>query len=244
MSEVAGARFERTVLGLQLRMWMIAIAALVIGAAIGLVPWIVYGGLKIIWTWSGTDIIALATLGGILATAIGTVVLAWKTSTLASGTQEMAEATRSEARTARDTVTEIQKDRELTFRPYISWKLGASEVVNGVNLGKGPALNTVFCVVEEDEVHWRFYAELVDFSPGQQIRDKHQLGLTERSGPTPPRPQIGPKKPRKVAFCEDQLGNRYRFLPGKVDADVWRPGEQKPDWVIWYENNTPIAPRT
>jgi hypothetical protein len=191
-----------------------------------------------------SDVIALATLGGILATAIGTIVLAWKTSTLASGTAEMADATRTEASAAKDTISEIQKDRELTFRPYVSWKISGGTRVNGVNLGKGPALNTVFCVVEEDERLWRWFAELVDFSPGQTITDADDLVLLPKQGQPPPRALVGRVVPRKVAFCEDQLGNRYRFLPGAVIADAWRPGENKPDWVTWYEGAAPIAART
>jgi hypothetical protein len=221
---------------------VIFVVTFVIGTVLGL-AW-GSGRLKISWTWSGSDILALATLGGILATAIGTVVLAWKTSTLASGTAEMAEATRTEARAAKDTVTEIQKDRELTFRPYVSWKISGGTRVNGVNLGKGPALNTVFCVVEEGERLWSWYPDLVDFSPGQTITDTDDVGLRPKQRPAPPRPQVGRVVPRKVAFCEDQLGNRYRFLPGSVIADVWRPGENKPDWVMWYEGTAPIAPRT
>jgi hypothetical protein len=171
--------------------------------------------------------------------AIGALV----TALMALATGFLAWKSRSEASAARDTVTEIQKDRELTFRPYISWKLSGGTRVNGVNLGRGPALNTVFCVVEQDERLWRWFAELVDFSPGQEINDADDLVLLPKQGQAPPRPQIGRTVPHKVAFCEDQLGNRYRFLPGQVIADVWRPGEAKPDWVMWYEAYAPIATR-
>lgn len=34
------------------------------------------------------------------------------------------------------------------------------------------------------------------------------------------RSPVGNVVPRKVAICEDQLDNRYRFLPGRVAADV------------------------
>src|SRR5262249_23497212 len=116
--------------------------------------------------------------------------------------------------------------------------------VNGVNLGRGPALDTLFCAVQDDEQTWHANAELVDFSPGQEISIEHGITLAPMTGPPP---AARPGWPRhvawKVTFCEDQLGNRYRFLPGKVDADVWRPGEVKPDWITWYEANAPIAPR-
>jgi hypothetical protein len=171
----------------------------------------------------------------------------------------LALASLSAARAAAHAVKEIQKDRELTFRPYVSWELGGGvrealtgmaaaasrgKLVNGVNLGNGPALNTVFCVVEDDQHSWSSTApRLVDFSPGQKIKDEHEIGLVPGTGLAPPRPQVGPRV-RKVAFCEDQLGSRYRFIQGWVIADVWRPGQAKTDWVKWYEANAPIASRT
>jgi|SRR5215472_4799960 len=162
-----------------------------------------------------------------------TVVYVWLTRTLANRAADSVKA-------SRDTIAEIQKDRELTFRPYVSWKISGGTRVNGVNFGKGPAVDTVFSVVEEDERLWRWYA-LVDVSPGQTITDADDLVLLPKQGPAPPRPQVGGVVPRKVAICEDQLGNRYRFLPGAVMADVWRPGQPKPDWVEWYEGTAPIA---
>lgn len=140
---------------------------------------------------------------------------------------------------------EMQQERELAFRPHISWKIGGGTRVVGVNFDKGPALNTVFCVVEPDEQLWRWHPELVDLSPGQPISLLDDLALFPKQGPPPPRPLVGRTvPPRKVAFCEDQLGNRYRFLPGVVFPDVWHPGETKPDWVTWYEGTAPIAART
>jgi hypothetical protein len=174
-------------------------------------------------------------------TATGWVALgAAFTAILAALTVFLALTGLSTARAAQNSIREVQRDRELGFRPYLSWKLGAGTHVLGVNLGRGPALNTIFCVV--DDHGWRWFPELVDFSPGQEVTQADQLVLTAQQGAPPPRPQVGQIVPRKVAFCEDQLGNRYRFLPGKVAADVWRPGEAKPDWVLWYEQTAPIAP--
>ncbi len=161
------------------------------------------------------------------------------TAFLALVTVVLAVTSLSAARAAQSSVREIATDRELGFRPYVVWKLGAGTHVLGANLGRGPALNTVFCVV--DDGSWRWYPELVDFGEGELITDANEMVLAVKDGPEPPRPQVGPVVPRKVAFCEDQLGNRYRFVPGKVNADVWRPGESKPDWVTWYEQNAPIV---
>lgn len=159
-------------------------------------------------------------------------------------TAAMAVATAYMARRSRDAITEIRRDRELTFRPYISWELGSGTYVNAVNFGKGPALNAIFCTVDEDQKTWSTTAPMLrDFSPDQKTSNSDQIMLTPGTGPIPPRPKVGNTVPRKVAFCEDHLGNRYRFLPGAVIADVWRPGKRKPDWVAWYEGNAPIAPR-
>jgi len=114
--------------------------------------------------------------------------------------------------------------------------------VNGVNFGRGPALNTVFCVVDGEQL-WRWHPQLVDFSPGQTISDVDDLALLPKQGPPPSRPLVGKTVPRKVAICEDLLGNRYRFLPGVVFPEIWRPGEAKPDWVTWYEGTAPVAVR-
>jgi hypothetical protein len=187
--------------------------------------------------------------------AIGALAIA----VMALMTFFLALASLSAARAAARTVREIQKDRDLTFRPYISWELGGGvrdehmgmtaaaslgRLVNGVNLGQGAALNTVFCLVAADDRTWSStLLRLVDLSPGQRINDEHEIGLVPGTGLAPPCPQVAPKV-KKVAFCEDQLGARYRFVQGWVIADVWRPRQTKTDWVRWYEANAPVASRS
>jgi hypothetical protein len=51
--------------------------------------------------------------------------------------------------------------------------------------------------------------------------------------PTTARPPGWPST--RVAFAEDQLGNAYRFVPFRVDADMWRPSDTRPAWLDWYE---------
>src|SRR5581483_3231301 len=82
-----------------------------------------------------------AVAGGTFALAIATAWMAWKT-------RGVAQATEKEAKASLATVDEIRKDRELTFRPYLSWVLTPS--LNATNNGRGPALNSVFCALEED----------------------------------------------------------------------------------------------
>jgi hypothetical protein len=188
------------------------------------------------------SVLGLSTTGWI---AIGALV----TALMAVATGYLAWKSRSEASAARDTVTEIQKDRELTFRPYVSWKIGEGVSVLAVNFGRGPALHTMFCKVDQDD-RWKATPEdqLIDMSPGEKITAADKVYLVTWPGAqaasAPARPQVGQTVPRQVAFCEDQLGNRYRFLQGKVDADVWHAGELKPDWVVWYEAHAHIAART
>lgn len=92
-------RFQRVVSGLQLRVWLTGIIAFVTGIVLS-VAWFGSGRLKISWTLSGSDIIALATLGGILVTAIATVALAASTRGLATSTDEQLRLARQEFQAA------------------------------------------------------------------------------------------------------------------------------------------------
>lgn len=44
------------------------------------------------------------------------------------------------------------------------------------------------------------------------------------------------EEPVRVAFCQDQLGNYFRFVPFKVEAYVYRPGidNTEPRWMVFY----------
>jgi hypothetical protein len=79
MSEEAGARFQRTVLRLQVRMWRLAVVVLVIGVVIGLLAWIVASHIKLpehFWDGFGGAVIGAvlgAIVGGTLAAGGGYV---------------------------------------------------------------------------------------------------------------------------------------------------------------------------
>src|ERR1700687_5796590 len=92
--------------------------------------------------------------------AIGTFVLAMATFALAGisawnvkKTGDLVTATQSLATTTKATVEEIQQDRELAHRPYISWNAGVSkqgQVIRVVqawptNFGRGPVVHGLCC---------------------------------------------------------------------------------------------------
>ena len=110
MSDETVDSYQRRVLGLQLRIWLIAVVAFIVGFAITAVLLAVVMRSRLDWGWNGwPSVLGLATLAGILATATGTVVLAWKTSDLASATEQMATAALQEAEI---TVRSVELQRE------------------------------------------------------------------------------------------------------------------------------------
>ncbi len=151
-----------------------------------------------LWVAIGTMLLAVATF--VLAAITGWNVK--KTGNLVKATKE------SDA--AKQTIAEVQRDRELEYRPYLSWKV--SEVVmNGsqivdpgkvsvANFGRGPALHAICCLA------WRMSAAgdqgpagpvgaqgagggsldmattvLFDLSPGEQGKPE-ELPLERRDG--------------------------------------------------------------
>ena len=90
---------QRRVLGLRLRVWLIAGVVLLIGLAIAAVMWAIVMRSKIDWGWNGwPGVLGLATLVGILATAIGTLFLAVSTRDSVDLQRREFEATRLAAR--------------------------------------------------------------------------------------------------------------------------------------------------
>jgi hypothetical protein len=158
---------------------------------------------------------------------------------MARATVAEAVATKDEAAASLQVVEEMRADRELTFRPFLSWEVDGA--IQASNNGRGPALNAVFCGLRADETWVTTLPRLIDFGPGDHIPSgAYSMLMSELESEPPPRPTV--KFPvRKLAFCEDQLGNRYCFIQGSVKPDVWKPAQPKPDWVTWYEANAPIV---
>ncbi len=92
MSDEAPARFAARTLEL-------AIAGVVVVIAALLVLWVITTSPKVDWSWSGwPTIVALATLAGILATALGTLFLAVSTRDMAKATSASVDLQRREIR--------------------------------------------------------------------------------------------------------------------------------------------------
>lgn len=109
MTDEPKTTIGRRLFGLRLRIWAIGVVVLVGGIAVGLVPWLVSERLKIGLSWNGSNIIAWATLGGILLTAIGTLALAWSTRRLAGSTEQQAKSTSDSVDLQRRELQTIEK---------------------------------------------------------------------------------------------------------------------------------------
>lgn len=196
---------------------------------------------------SGMDVTAWAT---IVLAAIAALALTANV-TLAASTRDLANATSLLADTSKTTIDEIRIDRELAYRPQISWLVielaTAGELVTGnpkvhvANFGRGPALHCL-CVAFWPKVMVRARSTLLfDLSPNEkgdvatEARD-WQVPGPDVTGPPPSGPVPTGWPSVRVAFSQDQIGNSYRFVPYKVDADVWRPKDDpRPAWLDWYE---------
>jgi hypothetical protein len=78
------------------------------------------------------------------------------------------------------------------------------------------AINSIFCT--SDPNLWR----------------RTDLAVKPQNAAGAPAPDVTVGRGR-IAFCEDGTGNRYPFRDRFVTPDVWRIGELKPAWVVWYE---------
>lgn len=160
----------------------------------------------------------------------------------AQATHDEAEATKLEAAASLQVVEEMKADRELTFRPYLSWELSPGRGLHAANHGRGPALNAVFCGLIGRNIWLGHLPTLIDFGPGDKFpKEGFFFELAPMEISPPPTPALG-HPVLKVAMCEDQLGNRYRFCQGSVEPEIWQHGQPKPDWVTWYEKVAPITP--
>lgn len=191
-----------------------------------------------VWVAIGTGLLALATF----VLAVITALNVKKTGALVAATQTSADA-------AKATVEEIQKDRELAHRPYLSWNAGINrndeEVTAGrafpVNFGRGPVVNGMCCFAwtvrsGSSTILNLMTSDLFDLSADSDKRDG--LQMTIRAGIQADEEITGNEvtnKGVKVAFCQDQLGNYYRFVPYTA-PEIFRPkvGAKSPKWIDFY----------
>jgi hypothetical protein len=191
-----------------------------------------------IWVAIGTGILALATF-----------VLAGITAWNVSKTAGLVTATEKSAAAAKATVDEIQRDRELEYRPYLSWSVkkgvmaGADATFANVgNFGRGPAIHCLCCVGWTEaygggRVPKLRTTGLFDLSPNEP--ENRNMVLELRSGVQLDSDMAGSdvgEDPVRVAFSQDQLGNYFRFVPYHVEADVYNPSKDKaePRWMVFY----------
>lgn len=191
-----------------------------------------------------SDLANWVVAGGTLALALATGWLGWQT-------KRAVDAASREASSTADLVAETRRDRELEFRPYVVWEIGnyttTSQGVHAMgqsltrNVGRGPALKILLAVYWPAPGRW-FVSSFGDVAPSS----REELGMNDDPGPNPVEDLVGPSaagrpQPFRVAFCQDQLGNTYRFLAGTPDVAVWARETQvtPPEWVSWYRSRLP-----
>ncbi len=190
------------------------------------------------WVAVGTGVLALATfvLAGISAWNVK------KTGALVSATESL-------ATNAKATIEEIQQDRELAHRPYISWNAGISRqgqtISDGraypTNFGRGPVVHGLCCYAWNTPAGAAAVLNLMTtdlFDLSADADAKVGVPMMPRSGMMADADVAGNKITEsgvKVAFCRDQLGNYYRFVPYET-PDIFRPrpGVERPKWTAFY----------
>lgn len=196
-----------------------------------------------------------------VSAAVFTAVMAGRTHDLAAKTKEMAAATEKmaaetkrvadasavEAEATKQLVTEAQQDRALLWSPFLTTiihnnntntltpPLGLNQTITLVNLGNGQATRCSSFACEPTDVNlWCFLKH-----PGLRGTETIDLVAEPRYANvpmdllqlTPHETQVDP--PWAALFCEDILGNRLRFLPGRWGRDSWHEGDHPVSaWAI------------
>ena len=220
---------------------------------------VAFGAADTIFGISAIDATAIATIAlavvGILA-FLANVFLATMTARMAKATKDEAVATQQEAKAtldqatatkeqaqiANDTLQELRHSRELEWRPI----LVGTELQGGVaqgkafrdlnlrNIGRGPALNSLF-LREEAGIDGNRFLSCGPLNLGAgEGADVRALEQAE-----PPHPALFHRNefPRELLICQDQFGNSFRFVPGFPAPEVWtreqdeQGFEAEPSWV-------------
>ncbi len=213
--------------------------------------------------WSTADTVQTVAAGAQVVAAGFTLTLALMTKGLATKTKQMAEATKNmadetrrvadssavEAEATKALVVEAQKDRALSWSPYLSRvvlsdianasgePLGLNQVITLSNLGKGQALRCTYVAFESSDIKLWCIAQLPGLRAEETVAG---LVATPQYGQAPTyllrrmpddNGQIDP--PLAVLICEDVFGNRHRFLADRFGRDTWHPGDTPvPTWAI------------
>jgi len=184
------------------------------------------------------------TLLAVVVTALATAVLAILTWRVVTENAKLIAAAEKQATASLATVEEIKRDRELAYRPYLIWTFTEfreteydpttdySDTLRVQNIGRGPAVNGVYCMLLVKT--WR-RSPTFDSPPG----DDGPMKSYGQAGPRPPEDFLGYQDEGgrwEAMFCEDQLGNVYRFRPLVTKPDIWpaEKTERSSGWVEWY----------
>jgi hypothetical protein len=238
-------------------------AALMILAVLTAVGWVPgvhrpdYGNV------SAGDVGSLAVAGATLLLADFTAVLAWLTRRSLAATRweaEIAEAAlqasnrqaataegalaaaQEQARIASDTLRELRQSRELEWRPILVRATIESGVSSGKayrqvelrNIGRGPALNSLFLREEAATEGSRF---LMGGPVSIGAAGTETIRAVEQDKPVHPALFHRDEMPRELLICHDQFGNSFRFVPGFAAPAVWTREEDEqglaaePGWI-------------
>jgi hypothetical protein len=189
----------------------------------------------------------LITLMAVVVTAVATAALAIINYFVIRDNKKIISATQEEARASLASIEEIKRDRELGYRPFLSFEItefhsaGSTtpDNLHVVNVGRGPAINGMFALVLADGSEWR---RTKVFEAPSDDPEGGDLPIEIRKRKPPSLEVLGFKEPSGRAyamFCEDSLGNGYRFHPRKTPPEVWHPGETEPVWLKWFREEKP-----
>ena len=187
-------------------------------------------------TWS--DLASFAVAGG-------TLVLAWITRRAVVEARRASVAARDEGQATLAIATEAHRDRELAWRPVLTWEVtGVTAAGSGTwaetvvikNVGNGPAIDCEYVSLDNDRfVYRRGFAlragEVVELSieASEAPWEKEPQGLFDpatgarRTGRRPNR--------MRVVMCSDILGRRWRFFEDFPPESVAGAEPNPPPWA-------------
>jgi hypothetical protein len=169
----------------------------------------------------------------------------------AESAERAAAAAMKEATATERVAAAAQLAVELDYRPVVvvTGTFGGNgipyDTARIANLGRGPALNVRYLC--------RMSAQWHQFNPGhlEEWRMSNSFDLAGAQAPIEVTTEwvAGGQGPdaiwqgtneivEKVVFCQDQAGNRYRFVPFKPLPEVWHVTDEMPEWVEWYETKS------
>lgn len=187
------------------------------------------------------------TLVAVVVTAVATAALAIINFFVIRDNKKIIAATQEGARASLASIDEIKRDRELGYRPFLSFEMtvfhsaGSTtpDTLHVVNVGRGPAINAMFALVLADASEWR---RTRVFDAPSDDPEGGDLPIAVRNRKPPSLEILGFKEASGRAyamFCEDSLGNCYRFHPRKTPPDVWHSGDGEPVWLKWFREEKP-----